>query len=254
MKVLAITQARVSSSRLPSKVLLPLGSETVLDLHLKRLKKTKLVGDILVATTLEEGAEQIVTIAKRNSVLCYRGSLEDVLDRFYQAASSQEPDIVVRITSDCPMIDPFYIDDLIEKFIDANVDYASNCLVPNLPDGMDAEVMRYSVLERAWKEAQLQSEREHITPYIWKNTDVKGGALFKGLAVDYGLNLQAVRLTLDQPEDYEVLKALVASLGESASLQEMLNFLLLNPEISKLNSKISMNEGYFKSLQKDGRK
>lgn len=251
MKILAITQARVSSSRLPAKVLLPLGAQTVLDLHLKRLKKSKRITDILVATTQEPEVDKIVKIAERQGCLVYQGSLEDVLDRFYQGAKKLHPDVVVRVTSDCPLLSAEYVDDLIEKFLKQNVDYASNCLIPNLPDGMDAEVMTFNALEQAWYEAKLKSEREHVTSYIWKNSDVKGGEKFRALAVNYGLNLDAIRITLDRDEDYEVITKLVQELGEECSLTQIVEYLKVHPEVYNINANIMANEGYIKSLQKD---
>lgn len=251
MKIIAITQARLSSTRLPAKVLLPLGKTSVLGLHINRLKEVKYFDEIIVATTNEAGSEKICQIAEEQSVRYFNGSLNDVLDRFYQAAIQFQPEIVVRLTSDCPLIDPKYVEDLIEKFLNHNVDYASNCLIPNLPDGLDAEVMKFSALEKAWREAKLQSEREHVTPYIWKNCDVKGGSLFKGLAVDYGLKLQDYRITLDEKEDYEVIKALVDNLGENVRLDEIMKYLADHPEIRSLNKEKIPNAGYLKSLAQD---
>ncbi|MBM3191775.1 MAG: hypothetical protein FJZ63_03885, partial [Chlamydiae bacterium] len=130
MKILGITQARVSSSRLPGKVLQKLGTETVLGLHLSRLKRSSRVSQWIVATTEEPESQKIVEIATKHGVQAVRGSLNDVLDRFYKATMVFKPDVVVRVTSDCPLIDPIYLDDLINQFFEARVDYAANCLHP----------------------------------------------------------------------------------------------------------------------------
>lgn len=251
MKILLISQARVSSSRLPAKVLKPLGRSTVLGVHLSRLKKSKLVTDFIVATVDEPGVEEIVGEAQRNGFGFFKGSLMDVLDRFYQASLIHHPDVVVRVTSDCPLIDVKLVDDLIEKFLMGNVDYASNCLEPNLPDGMDCEVFKFSALETAWRNAKLSSEREHVTPYIWKNLDIKGGNKFSGMAISYELNLSRLRLTLDQIEDYNFISQIVDGCGEESSLEEILIFLKEHPDLLSFNSKIMANEGYFRSLEKD---
>ncbi len=245
MKIIAITQARISSSRLPQKVLLPLGSATALDLHLKRASKSKMINEIIVATTNEPGVEKIVEIARSHNCTVFQGSLNDVLDRFYQAVSDKNPDYIVRLTSDCPIIDPELIDDVIKKFIHSKLDYGANCLNSTLPDGMDVEIFKYSCLETAWKEAKLNSEREHVTPYI------RNCGKFDILAVDYAPNLGSYRLTLDTIEDYNLIKKLVDTVGEDASMEDYLNYLRKNPDLLNLNNKYERNEGYAKSLKGD---
>lgn len=245
MKIVAITQARFSSSRLPGKILKPLGNSTVLDLHLKRIKKSQLIDHFVVATTNESESREIELIATRNNFACFHGSLDDVLDRFYQAAKDFQADYVVRLTSDCPLIDSFYIDDLIKKCLEEKVDYAANCLNPTLPDGMDAEVFSFKALEAAWKESTKNSEREHVTPYI------RNCGKFKIFSVEYPLDLGKFRLTLDTQEDYELIKKLVDKIGENASTQEYIQCLIKNPEWVKINSKYERNEGLKKSLQED---
>lgn len=237
MKIIAITQARFSSSRLPGKVLKPLGSATVLDLHLKRAKKSKLINQIVVATTDEVQSAEIEMIAKRNNVDCFHGSLLDVLDRYYLAAKQYNPDYVVRITSDCPLIDPSYIDDLIKKFLEKKVDYAANCINPTLPDGMDAEIFTFEALENAWKNAFLAPDREHVTPFIRNNNQ------FKTYSVEYPKKLENYRLTLDTQEDYDLISKLVNSIGEDASMEEYVKCLENNPEWLTINAKHERNEG-----------
>lgn len=247
MKVLAITQARFSSTRLPGKVLLPLGQGSVLDLHLKRLKKAKLINQFVVATTEEPEAELIKAIATRQGCDAFNGNLTDVLDRFYQAAKKYKPDVIVRITSDCPLIDSFYIDDLLEKFKANKVDYAANCVEATLPDGMDAEVFTFESLELAWKNAKKNSEREHVTPYI------RDSGKFKLLHVHYKPDLSQYRLTLDTKEDYQVITNLVNECGEGASMQDYIGYLKAHPEVSHLNSQYERNEGLKKSIRNDSK-
>lgn len=245
MKIVAITQARFSSSRLPGKVLLPLGSATVLDLHLKRIKKSQLINQFVVATTNEPESIEIESIAKKNNFLCFHGSLDDVLDRFYHAAKNLKADYVVRLTSDCPLIDSFYIDDLISKFLEKKVDYASNCLRPTLPDGMDAEIFSLAALETAWKDSHKKSDREHVTPFI------RDCGKFKIYSVEYPLELEKYRLTLDTSEDYELIKRLVTEVGESGNTEDYIMCLNRNPAWLEINSKYERNEGLKKSLQED---
>lgn len=247
MKILAITQARFSSTRLPGKVLLTLGQGSVLDLHLKRIKKSKHISSFLVATTIEPESIEIQNVAKKQGFEFFCGDLNDVLDRFYMGALSFKPDIIVRLTSDCPLIDVNYIDDLIEKFLESNVDYAANCIEATLPDGMDVEVFTFTALEKSWQLAKKLSEREHVTPFI------RNSGLFKLLYVKYTPDLSHYRLTLDTLEDYQVIKSLVKSCGEDASMQEYLKYLDTHPEIKKINSQIERNEGLKKSIQNDSK-
>jgi len=245
MKILGITQARVSSSRLPGKVLQKLGTETVLGLHLSRLKRSSRVSQWIVATTEEPESQKIVEIATKHGVQAVRGSLNDVLDRFYKATMVFKPDVVVRVTSDCPLIDPIYLDDLINQFFEARVDYAANCLHPSLPDGMDAEVFTFSALETAWKEAKKASDREHVTPHI------RDSGKFTVKSVEYPVNWGTFRLTLDNPEDLDVLSLLVERCGEQAELQEYVAFLEKNPKVCEMNAHLKRNEGYRRSLEGD---
>ena len=175
MKVLAITQARYGSTRLPAKILKTVNDRTLLEIHLLRLLQSKNITKLKVATTTEPGAVYIVDIAKKMNIV-YQGSINDVLDRFYHAALPEDPDYIVRITSDCPLIDPLIVDRVIELAINGNFDYVS-ADTKSFPDGMDVEVFKFSALLKAYDEATMQSEREHVTSYIWKNGTVKGGSL-----------------------------------------------------------------------------
>lgn len=245
MNIVAVTQARFSSSRLPGKVLKNLGNQTVLGLHLNRIKKAKLINSIIVATTTEAESEEIEKIALSNGAGCFHGDLNDVLDRFYQAVVGLKPDYVVRVTSDCPLIDPVLIDDMILKFLKQKCDYAANCIQPTLPDGMDAEIFTFTSLERAWKEATKKSEREHVTPYIRESGE------FSTYSVEYGYDWGGIRMTLDTQEDYQVLSALVEACGEDAPVESYVKYLKAHPEIMEVNSIYERNEGYKKSLQED---
>src|SRR5688572_10280738 len=181
MKVLAITQARTSSSRLPGKVLKQLGDKTLLEFHLDRILKAKKIDKLILATSNDPSDDVLPEVARRSGVDTFRGSLNDVLERFYQAAKPFAPVWVVRLTADCPLIDPELIDKVVETAINSGVDYCSNGLTPTFPDGVDVEVFRFQALETAFREATLKSDREHVTPFIYRNSPARGGSRFSAM-------------------------------------------------------------------------
>lgn len=245
--ILAITQARVSSSRLPQKVLKKLGDKTVLGLHLERLKKSRKINKLVVATTFEKDIEPLLGIVRDSGVDFVQGSLDDVLDRFYQTAKKYSPDYVVRLTSDCPLIDPKLLDEMIEKFLKSGADYGSNCFKPTYPDGFDAEIFSFKVLEKAWKEATLKSDREHVTTYIRKHS------IDKIFSLENSENYSQYRLTLDNEEDYQLLQTLVRTIGTDKDWKTYTDYLIKHPELTKVNEHIKRNEGLTKSLNEDSK-
>jgi len=248
-KVLAIIQARMGSTRLPGKVLLPLAGKSVLEHVIMRVQKAEKVSRIIVATSISKDNERIVDACKRLSVGIFRGSEEDVLDRFYRASLTIRPDHVIRITADCPMIDPEVIDNVISRHLKDKADYTSNTIEFTYPDGEDVEIFKMIALKEAWKNAKLSSQREHVTPYIKANPQI-----FKILNVAYRINLSKKRWTLDQEKDYRFLIKIFDNLYPSNhffGMDEILKFLEKNPRIKKINSGIARNEGYLKSLKKD---
>jgi spore coat polysaccharide biosynthesis protein SpsF len=250
VEIVAITQARMSSSRLPGKVLRTLGDQSMLALHLQRILRSKRVQKLILATTTEISDDAVAAEGKKCGVEVSRGSLNDVLDRFYQAAMPYKPRWVIRLTADCPLADPVLIDQVLEKALSMNVDYCSNTLEPTFPDGMDVEVFSFSALKKAWSEASLPSDREHVTPYIYRNSDKKGGSMFKSAGCDNPVDFSQVRLTVDEPADLEVITTLIKVLGTDASWLEYSNYYLIN-NLNKLNSRHPRNEGYSNSLKKD---
>ncbi len=251
MNILAITQARYGSSRLPAKILKEVSGKSLLEIHLERILKSKMITKLKVATTTEEGASFIIDIANRLNIESYRGSVDDVLARFYETAKPESPDYVVRLTSDCPLIDPEVIDKVIKVCIETESDYASNTLSPTYPDGVDVEVFRFSALEEAYNEAVLKSDREHVTPYVWRNSTFKGGNLFNSVNVENSVNYSASRITVDTIEDFLLVKALIENLGIEKSFVEYIDYLEINKSIKALNSQHYRNEGYDKSLLND---
>ena len=251
MKILAITQARVGSTRLPGKVLKTIGGRTLLEIHLSRILQAKLLNKLKVATTIESEAGEIVAVANRLGVDSFRGSVDDVLERFYFTALPEKPDYVVRLTSDCPLIDPFEIDKVVEACVKGNYDYVSDTLEPTLPDGIDVEVFKFSSLEKAYKEAVLKSDREHVTPYIWRNSSIKGGTMFKSLSIKNKDDFSKYRLTVDTQEDFILIGKLINELGSEKGWRDYVDYLEKNPEMLNINSKYKRNEGYQKSLRED---
>jgi glutamate-1-semialdehyde aminotransferase/spore coat polysaccharide biosynthesis protein SpsF (cytidylyltransferase family) len=251
MKIIAITQARYGSSRLPGKVLKEVNGKTLLSIHLNRALASRKINKLIVATTDEAEATLIEKIALENNCGVYRGSLNDVLDRYYQAAKNENPDYVVRITSDCPLIDAEIIDDVIECCINQNVDYCSNTLEPTFPDGMDVEVFRFKALETAWNEAVLQSDREHVTPFIWRNSTAKGGSRFSSLVYRSVSDHSNIRVTVDDRNDLDLINQLILAIGDTGSWKEYVEYLNKHKSLLSINNNTQRNEGLMKSLYHD---
>ena len=251
MKVIVITQARSGSTRLPKKVLMKIQDKTLLQIHIDRIKESKLVDDIYIATTIKDDDDFIADLAQQLNVKHYRGSENDVLDRFYQTIKNVQPDLVVRLTSDCPLIDPKLLDEVIDQAKQHDMDYYANIFEERYPDGQDIEVFKFSALEKAWQEAKLSSDREHVTPYIRNNSTYKGGKLFKSKNHNLQENYNHVRLTVDEPQDFEVIKRLIEDLGMDKDWNTYADYYLSNNEIQSLNNNVVRNEGYIKSQKKD---
>lgn len=251
MKVLAITQARYGSTRLPAKILKEVNGVTLLETHLRRILKSKYIDKLKIATTDEEGSKYIIEIAEKVGVEYYQGSVDDVLSRFYFTAKDEEPDIIVRFTSDCPLIDPEIIDLTIRYMLDHDYDFVATDST-TFPDGLGTEICRFSILERAFKEAKLKSEREHVMPYIWKNGTAKGGSLFKSNYVhcpdgDYG----KFRITIDTPEDFQLIKRVIEELGTDLPWKAYIDYINEHKDLYALNDMFDRNEGYLKSINND---
>jgi spore coat polysaccharide biosynthesis protein SpsF len=235
MKIVAIVQARMGSSRLPRKVLKDLGGATVLDRVLNRLGRSWLIQESVVATTIEPADDAIVEHCERTGRKVFRGSEQDVLDRYYQAAKYVNADVVVRITSDCPVIDPEVTDGTIRAFLDRHSDYASNVLVRTYPRGLDTEVMTVQALERAWRESNKPHQREHVTPYIYENPSE-----FKLHGIENDTDCSRHRWTVDTPEDLELLRAIYERFGgrDDFGWREVLKLVESDPSLAEINRNI----------------
>ncbi len=252
MKIVAVTQARTNSSRLPRKVLMEIGGQTILEIHLRRLQNSKLVDKLIVATTENKDDNAIVEVAEKMNTAVFRGDEADVLDRYYKAVKDENAEYIVRITSDCPLIDGAIVDETVNFAVENELDYCSNRMKYHYPDGIVVEVFTFAALENAWNEAKLVSEREHVAPFIWKNSTFYGGERFKSanycnIEADY----KGVRLTIDERADYELLKILIEQFGIEKNWKTYADAVLNNAELQQINGSIVKNEGYAKSLAGD---
>jgi len=238
MKILTVIQARRGSSRLPDKVLKPVLGEPILLKMIERVKASKLHGELVIATTQEEKDDVIEGICRANNLNCFRGHSKDLLDRHYQAALLYKADAVVKIPSDCPLIDSDIIDEVLQYFIShsARYDFVSNLHPASWPDGNDVEIMHFSTLEKAWKEAKKDFEREHTTPYIWENPSMfRIGEVLWATGKDYSTTH---RWTLDYPEDFEFIKRVYEELYPQKvnfTLDDILNLLEKKPDVAEIN-------------------
>ncbi len=248
--VVAIIQARMGSSRLPGKSLAEIEKRPMLWHVIQRVKRAKLVDRVVVATSTAPVDDAIEKMCRENDVPCYRGSENDVLDRFYDAARGEKASQVVRITADCPLIDPEVIDRVVRRFQRGDLDYASNAMVRSYPDGLDTEIFSFSALERAWHEASKTSEREHVTPYLrsekFRTANVENDSTFL---------YQHYRWTVDEAEDLEFIRAVYKAFRERESfgMEDVFGLIEKNPGLEKMNSEIVSNHGYYKSLFEDAR-
>jgi len=244
-----IIQARTGSQRLPGKVLRLIAGKPVLEHIIDRVRRARRIQEIIVATTILKEDLGIVSLCASKGVRVYCGSENDVLDRYYQAARLAQAKHIVRITGDCPLIDPKVIDKVIARYERSAADYSSNVLAHTFPDGQDVEVFSFKALGKAWKEARLLSEREHVTPYIWKNP-----RLFALSGIEHKKDLSDKRWTLDNPEDLRFISKIYKHLYKKSPLfgmEDVLKLLKKHPEYEIINAKISRNEGYAKSLTND---
>ena len=244
MKVIAITQARIGSTRFPGKIMSTIKSRSLLSIHIERIKKSKKIDLVIIATTDKKDDDIIEYESNKLNVSCFRGEEEDVLDRFYRAAKPYEPTYVVRLTSDCPLIDYRLIDKVIDAALSSDVDYCSNTLIESYPDGQDVEVFSFRSLEKAWKEAVLMSDREHVTPYMKRNLKVLN-------IHSTNMMFNKVRMTVDEPEDFMVIQRLVDKLGLDEKWEEYTELYLNDKTISEINNSITRNEGYMASVKND---
>jgi spore coat polysaccharide biosynthesis protein SpsF (cytidylyltransferase family) len=249
-RTVAIVQARLGSTRLPRKTLAPIGGKPLLEHVFDRAAACIRIHEVTLATTSDPVDLELIGLAARKGIASYAGSSGDVLDRFYQAARRFEATVIVRVTADDPFKDPDVIDRVIETFLSRPLDYCSNTIEPTYPEGLDIEVFSFDALERAWQEAVLASDREHVTPFMWRQPE-----LFRCANVTLGRDLSNLRWTLDYEEDLRFAREVYARFyrGQVFGMEEMLDLLEREPWLSGINSGFTRNAGYQLSLQCDSR-
>jgi spore coat polysaccharide biosynthesis protein SpsF len=247
MSVIAIIQARMGATRLPGKVLADIAGTTLLERVIQRVAATRGLDGVLLATTDQSQDDELEDfVTSRDLCPVYRGSMHDVLDRYYQCARRFGADVVVRVTADDPLKDSTILERAIAQLhARADLDYCSNTLEPTYPEGLDIEAFRFIALERAWREARLPSEREHVTPYIWTHPE-----LFRVENFRFERDLSSWRWTVDKPSDLEFMRAVFGHFASEplVSFRKVIEWLELNPQIRELNTGTLRNEGYLRSI------
>lgn len=247
--ILAIVQARVTSSRLPYKVLRPLLGVPMLLRQIERISRSKEINKLLVATSNDQTDNEIGQLCDKHNILCFRGDLFDVLKRFYEAALPYAPTHIVRLTGDCPFVDPEIIDHIIRLHLQGGYDYTSNTIEPSFPDGLDVEVIRFSALKEACEKAKRPSEREHVTPYLYQHPEE-----YRIRSYKLEHDLSDLRWTVDEIEDFYVVEQIFNALYPTKpqfTTTDILIYLANHPYLKDINKRYTRNEGYKKSLGND---
>lgn len=236
MKIVAIIQARMGSTRLPHKVLKQLCGKSVIEHIVDRINICKNIDNVIVATTKLEEDNAIVDECENLNALIFRGDNINVLSRYYNAAKDINADIIVRVTADCPLLDPYLLSEMIKYFNEIKPDYLSNCIKKTFPRGLDIEIFTFKTLEKAYKNATKEFEKEHVTPYIYQNAEDFKIDNFLG-ARDHSDH----RWTIDTKEDFMLIDEIYKNLykkGQIFSTSEVLAFLKKNPHLLKINKSI----------------
>ncbi len=247
MRVLCVIQARMNSSRLPGKVILPFAGSSIIECIYERVKRSKRVNDVLVGTSIERSDNTLVKLLEEKNINYFRGSLDNVLNRFASISKKYNPDFLVRITGDCPLIDPDIIDICVENCVAGKYDYFR--LLEPYPDGLDVDIFKSSAITIAHEKAKKISEREHIGQYFLNNPN---DFLLGGINL-FETRHQEIRITLDEEEDYKLLQELEKNLDDIQSIkyEKLLSYILDNKSLLLINKNIIRNEGLKKSQAKE---
>ena len=247
--VTAIIQARMTSTRLPGKVMLEVLGKPLLYYLIERLQSTASIGDIILTTTVNAQDDSVAKLGSALGIDIFRGSENNVLSRYYEAAKTFGAKHIMRITADCPLIDPDMLDKLVKFYFKNGFDFACNCNPPTLPDGLDAEIFTFQALEHAHEHAIRPSCLEHVTTYIRNHPNA-----FSLGSWSYPKNLSFLRWTVDEPDDFVLIKKIIEALyplKKEFRFEDILNLLKQQPELIKINTHINRNEGFLKSLEED---
>jgi spore coat polysaccharide biosynthesis protein SpsF len=248
MQVTAIIQARMTSTRLPGKVLMKVMGRPLLSCQIERLRFSKRIDEIIIATTTNKEDDPVAELAHKEGLKVYRGSEDDVLDRYYQAAKEHRAEHIMRLTADCPLIDPDICDSIVNAYFESGVDYIRTG--ESFAEGLDCEIVGFRALTRTWLEAKLKADREHVTLYIRDHPE-----LFKTMVKENEIDDSRYRITVDEEVDFLVVKTILENLYKGNhsyfTVREIKSYLDAHPEVCKLNSHVIRNEGLLKSLQDD---
>ena len=247
-KITVIIEARTGSSRLPNKVTAEIENKPMIFYVINRIKQIKSIEQIILATTQEENDRVLIEIGKQNSIKTFSGDSIDVLNRDYQCALQNNADPIIRITGDCPLIDSNIVEEMIQFFLENDYDYVSNRICPKYPDGLDVEIYSFKTLEKAAHNAKWSSERELVTTYITKNPKK-----FKIFSYENQEDLSHYRWTVDEIKDLEFVRKIYSIMKPKInfSMNEVIELLKKNPQLSKINSGIMRNEGHLKLYDND---
>jgi spore coat polysaccharide biosynthesis protein SpsF (cytidylyltransferase family) len=245
----------MNSTRLPKKVLRNINGNPMLEYVIKQTLSSKLIKNVIIATTEKNDDLPIIKYCKKNNLMYYRGSSDDLLDRYYKCAKKFKCKTIIRITSDCPLIDPKIIDEILKKFLNNSYDYISNNIEKidgkwenatcNFPQGMTVEVSSFEALEKAWKKAKKPSEREHVFPYIQFNSE-----LFKISNVKMKNDFSHIRCTVDKSNDLKFVRKIYEKMKNEkiVTIKDIIKIIDENPKLIEINSNTKFDEGYQKSL------
>tara|TARA_B100001063_G_C16721384_1_gene533798 strand:- start:189 stop:947 length:759 start_codon:yes stop_codon:yes gene_type:complete len=245
MNIIGILQARTGSSRFKNKILKKIYNKSLLEIEIERIKQSKKIDKLIVATSINSEDNIIEDICIKNNIYFFRGSLNNVLERFYKIINIYKPAHIVRLTADCPLIDPEIIDLIINEHLKNKSDYTSNTIIPTYPDGMDVEVVKSSAIMQAHNNVIKKSDKEHVTSYINQRPNN-----FKLLNIENSINLSKYRLTVDYYEDFLLIKRILFYLKKSDNLinfnfNDIIDIFDKKPEIFKINKKYKRNETFY---------
>ena len=248
MRTIAIVQARMQSTRLPGKVLEHIAGKAMVHHVVDRVLGAESVDEAVVATTTDSDDDVLYQYCVAHGIACYRGSVSDVIDRYCQAAREHQADDIVRVTADCPLLDPDVVEKVVRVFHAGHWDYVSNVLEPTYPDGLDVEAFSFSLLEQLWREVEMPSEREHVTLHVrlhpekWRQANVR-----------HTENLGQLRWTVDHPQDLEFVRLVYQYLqSERFGLSEVMELVRSLPELAQLNESIARDLSALEAMREDG--
>ncbi len=259
-RIIAIIQARMGATRLPGKVLLDLGGQPMLVRVVERVRRASRLDGVVVATTVETRDDPVAELCRQRGYGCFRGSLHDVLDRYYQAARASRAEVVVRITADCPAVDPELIDLTVDALQEAGADFAANRLPPpwsrTYPNGLDVEACTFAALERAWQEADQPFQREHVLPFLYEgipadalrstqNAGTVSPRGFQVLLLNHDPDCGSHRWAVDTPEDLELMRRIYAHFGnrDDFTWTDVLALFESQPELAQINASVRQKSG-----------